>query len=320
MVELRHLRYFLEVARVEHITRAADMLHVTQSTLSHQIGQLEAELGVQLFDRVGRGLQLTDAGRTFADYARRALEEVDEGRFALEGLRDLVRGRVRIGVIHTYNSTLLPAVIAEFATAHPGIHISIDDLPASEIASMVASGALHLGLSFATPGRADVDAEPLFSERLMLVVRDDHPLAQRKSVSAAQLSGLRLAVQTERFVSRRMIDAELGHIIAGHISLEMSSIGAMLETIRLQAQTAAILFERVIGVESGLRQIEIVQPHVTRTAAIIWRKGRTRSSAATEILGSFAGYTGEKIREVPSWASIVSISQVSARLIRKAQS
>jgi LysR family cyn operon transcriptional activator len=79
MIELRHLRYFLEVARHEHVSRAADALHVTQSTLSHQITQLEALLGTQLFDRIGRGIQLTDAGRTFSDYARRALE-VDEGQ------------------------------------------------------------------------------------------------------------------------------------------------------------------------------------------------------------------------------------------------
>lgn len=283
MIELRHLRYFLEVARHEHISRAAEALHVTQSTLSHQIGQLEGLLGTRLFDRIGRGIQLTDAGRTFSDYARRALEEVDEGKFALDGLRDLVRGRVRIGVIHTYNTTLLPAVIAEFANAHPGIHISIEDLPASEIAAQVASGALHLGFSFATSGRTDVEAEALFSERLMLVVRNDHPLAGRTSVSARMLSGLRLAVQTERFLSRRMIDARLGAWIGGDIWLEMSSIDALLETIRLQGQTAAILFERAIGEESGLRQIEIVQPGVTRTAAMIWPSGRARSRAAAEI-------------------------------------
>ena len=283
MIELRHLRYFLEVARHEHVSRAADALHVTQSTLSHQITQLEALLGTQLFDRIGRGIQLTDAGRTFSDYARRALEEVDEGQFALDGLRDLVRGRVRIGAIHTYNTTLLPAVIAEFAQTYPGIHISVEDLPAPDIAAQVGSGALHLGLSFATPGRADVEVEPLFSERLMLVVRDDHPLARRKSVSARMLAGLRLTVQTERFLSRRIINAQLGTWIADNIWLEMSSIDAMLETIRLQGQTAAILFERTIGRESGLRQIEIVQPGVTRTAAIIWRSGRARSRAATEI-------------------------------------
>lgn len=283
MIELRHLRYFLEVARHEHVSRAADALHVTQSTLSHQITQLEALLGTQLFDRIGRGIQLTDAGRTFSDYARRALEEVDEGQFALDGLRDLVRGRVRIGAIHTYNTTLLPAVIAEFAQTYPGIHISVEDLPAPDIAAQVGSGALHLGLSFATPGRADVEVEPLFSERLMLVVRDDHPLARRKSVSARMLAGLRLTVQTERFLSRRIINAQLGTWIADNIWLEMSSIDAMLETIRLQKQTAGILFERTIDKESGLRQIEIVQPGVTRTAAIIWRSGRARSRAAAEI-------------------------------------
>ena len=80
-----------------------------------------------------------------------------------------------------------------------------------------------------------------------------------------------------------MIDAELGPLIEGHVWLEMSSIGAMLETIRLQAQTAAILFERAIDPGSGLRQVEIVQPNVTRTAAIIWRKDRARTRAATEI-------------------------------------
>ena len=283
MIELRHLRYFLEVARHEHITRAAQVLHVTQSTLSHQIVQLEALLGTTLFDRVGRGLQLTDAGRTFIDYARRALEEVDEGRFALDGLRDMLRGRVRIGVIHTYNTTLLPPAIAEFSKAYPGIHLSIDDMPASDVAAMVASGAIHLGLSFATPGRPDVDTEALFSERLMLVVRDDHPLAANSRVHAEALSGLRLTVQTERFLSRRMVDAELGKWIDGSIWLEMSSIDAMLATIRLQGQTAALLFERAISEASGLRQIEIVQPQVTRTAAILWRNGRARSRAATEI-------------------------------------
>lgn len=283
MIELRHLRYFLEVARYEHVSRAADALHVTQSTLSHQINQLETVLGIQLFDRIGRGIQLTDAGRTFSDYARRALEEVDEGRFALDGLRDLVRGRVRIGVIHTYNTTLLPAVISEFAQAYPGIRISVEDLPAPDIAAQVASGALHLGLSFVTPGHTDVDAEPLFSERLMLVVRDDHPLARQKSVSARMLTGLRLAVQTERFLSRRIIDSRLGAWVEGNVWLEMSSIDAILETLRFQGQTAAILFERAIREESGLRQIEIVQPGVTRTAAIIWRSGRARSRAATEI-------------------------------------
>jgi LysR family cyn operon transcriptional activator len=97
------------------------------------------------------------------------------------------------------------------------------------------------------------------------------------------LAGLRLTVQTERFLSRRIINAQLGTWIADNIWLEMSSIDAMLETIRLQGQTAAILFERTIGRESGLRQIEIVQPGVTRTAAIIWRSGRARSRAATEI-------------------------------------
>src|SRR3569833_2762248 len=100
MLELRHLRYFLTVAELQHVTRAAEALHVTQSTLSHQIRQLEEQLGTELFDRVGRGVQLTQAGRLFRSFAQRALDEVDAGRTALDELGKLLRGTLRIGVIH----------------------------------------------------------------------------------------------------------------------------------------------------------------------------------------------------------------------------
>lgn len=279
LIELRHLRYFLAVARHEHVTRAAEELHITQSTLSHQLQQLEESLGVTLFDRIGRGLQLTQEGSLFVSFASRALLEVEEGKAALGELRGLTRGRLRIGVIHTYNETLLPPVVADFVSRYPGVHVSIEDLPAAEVERAVAEGDLDLGIAFSPPSRDDVTAEELFSERLVLVVRPDDPLAGMEEVSAERLRGIDVALQTTRFSSRARIDQALGEWIRASVRLEMSSIGAMLQTIRLRGM-AAIIFEGAMKKDTGLVQVPIVEPRVDRVAALIWHARRTQTSAA----------------------------------------
>lgn len=263
------------------MTRAADALHITQSTLSHQLRQLEEALGVELFDRVGRGLSLNEAGETFIAFATRAVLEVEEGKVAIEELHSLTRGQLRIGVIHTYNATVLPPVIAQFTAAHPGVHIAVEDLPAAEIERGVANGDLQLGIAFSPSTREDVVAESLFSERLVLVVGKNHPAAGLQEVGASQLSRMDLAVQTPRFSSRRRIDEALGKWINGRVRLEMSSIDAMLNTVELCGM-GAVVFERAVPETADLVRVPIVRPHVLRTAALIWNSRRTRSSAATK--------------------------------------
>ena len=279
MIELRHLRYFLAVAHHEHVTRTAEELHITQSTLSHQLQQLEESLGVPLFDRVGRGLQLTQAGAMFVSFASRALLEVDEGQAAIGALQGLTRGRLRMGVIHTYNETLLPPIVADFVARYPGVHVSIEDLPAAEVERAVAEGELDLGAAFSPASREDVLAEELFSERLVLVVRPDDPLASLDQVKAERLRGVDVALQTARFSSRALIDQALGRWIRGSVRLEMSSIAAMLQTIRLHGM-AAIIFEGAMKKDTGLVPIPIIDPQVNRVAALISHGRRTQAAAA----------------------------------------
>lgn len=287
MIELRHLRYFLEAARLQHVTRAADALHITQSTLSHQLRQLEEDLGVALFDRVGRGVSLTQAGEAFVSYASRAVREVEEGRAAILELERVVHGRVRIGVIYTYNATLMPPVIADFAGRHPSIRIAVEDLPGADIEAQVANGDLDFGVAFSPAAREDIVAEPLFSERLMLVVRRDHRLAAAKHVPADRLADLDIAVQTERFSSRRRIDAAIGPWIAPRILLEMSSVEAMLNTVRLRG-IAAIVFETAARNHADLACVPITRPDVARTAGLLWHRRRTRSPAARKLAEAIA--------------------------------
>ena len=112
-MELRHLRYFVALAECLNFTRAAERVHVTQSTLSHQIKQLEDEVGRALFERIGKRVVMTEPGEVFLEYASKALREVDQGLGALKQDAAALAGEVRIGATHTFNLELIPG---EFVT------------------------------------------------------------------------------------------------------------------------------------------------------------------------------------------------------------
>ena len=117
-IELRHLRYFLAVADAAHFTRAAAKLHVTQPILSHQIRQLEDQLNLQLFDRVGRRVKLTAAGETLLPHARKVLSELDQAQAALGELHGLKQGLLRVGIVQTVNTCVIPEIVARFSAEH----------------------------------------------------------------------------------------------------------------------------------------------------------------------------------------------------------
>ena len=147
-MEIRQLRYFLDIAQTEHLTQSAQNLFVTQSTLSHGLRQLEEELDTALFDRLGRGLKLSQAGAEFRAYATRALKEIEAGRMALADLSGLQSGRLTIGAIPTFLNTVLPATVAAFCESYPKVQLEVRDLRAGPIEDQLMSGALDLGIAF----------------------------------------------------------------------------------------------------------------------------------------------------------------------------
>jgi len=116
-MELRHFALLSGGGAVTGFTRASESLHITQPTLSHQIKQIEDELGIQLFDRVGRVVKLTTAGELFQVYAKRALLEVDAGLDALNELENLKHGRVTFGVLSSFGTFHLPPILGRFQPA-----------------------------------------------------------------------------------------------------------------------------------------------------------------------------------------------------------
>src|SRR3954466_16039713 len=123
LMELRHLRYFDAVAETLNFTRAAERLHVTQSTLSHQIKQLEDELGSPLFDRAGKKVRLTEAGEMLRSHMTPALEQIDRGLQALRQPAASITGRIRLGTTPSFNTRMVPLCVATLLNQYPTIQV-----------------------------------------------------------------------------------------------------------------------------------------------------------------------------------------------------
>jgi len=177
-MELRRLEYFAAVARHGSFTRAADALWITQSALSQQVRRLEAELGVELLRRTPRGAELTAAGEELLPRAERILAEVAAARADVDRHAGVVRGRVRVAATAT-DSPRLPAALAAFHRAHPGLQIALRHAPASEITTLVASGAADVGVA-SPPERlpAGVSAVALREEPLRALLPPGDPVPE----------------------------------------------------------------------------------------------------------------------------------------------
>lgn len=284
-MELRQLRYFLSVADTEHLTQSAQALFVTQSTLSHGLRQLEAELGMPLFDRLGRGLKLSQAGVAFRSHAARALQELEAGRMALADMAGLQSGTLTVGVIPTFLTHFVPDAVAAFSTAYPGVQVVVRDLRGGPIEELLIAGRLDLGISFHPASRAEIEAEPLFEERMQLVVHTSHPLARRRSMRMRELAGVPLALLPRSFATRRMIDAAFSQAgVSPVVRVEMESVDALLHACR-SGPLATIAAERAAS-QAGPRMhaIHLTDPQTVRRAGVLWRRDASRSAAAREFV------------------------------------
>lgn len=284
-MELRHLRYFVAVAEAPTMAQAAEQVYVTQSTLSHQLAQLEDELGVLLFERVGRGLQITAAGRELLGYARGVLAQVQEGIDAVTRSHRTATGTLRVGVIHSFVTHLMPQVAADFMREHPGARLQIAELTGVEIEAQVAAGALDLGVAFYPPLSDAVQGERLFDDTLVLAVPASHPLADRRSVRFAQLAEVPLAMLSQRFATRRLLDGHFQRAaVRPRVVVEIDSVDA-LERLVAYGTAAAFLPGRSTRATARIHLLQVTDPKPVRAAGLLWRRSGYRSAAAKAFVG-----------------------------------
>jgi len=281
-IKLRQLQYFLAAAEQLHFSRAAEDVAATQPTLSHQIAQMEQNLGAVLFNRHGKKVSLTEAGRILKEHATRAIRELEAGCVALGELSGLERGILRIGVIQSFCRTLLPPILGDFIGRYPAIQVLVEEMTAPTIAQRLSEGQLDLGIAFAPASLPDIEVEPVLEERLLLVVGPDHPFARRRSVRLADLDGEPMALLSKEFSTRGLIDGYLaGAGASPQIVCETNSIEVMLGAVS-QSRLATIIPEKALrpGGSLPLNAIRLTDPVPVRTSALLWPRHSFRTVAA----------------------------------------
>lgn len=279
-MELRHLRYFLAIADTRSFTRAAERLHVTQPTLSHQVKQLESLIGAVLFERNTKEIGLTAAGRLFKPYCERILKEIEASSLALSELEGLMRGTLRLAVFHSFSHSMLPPILSEFALRYPGVHVTARLVPRADMERDLLNADLDFAIAYVAEDNDHIIAEPLFDEELVLVVGSKHAFAGRKDVPMRELSGLPLVLLTPEFGARQFVDkffADSG--LRPHVILEMNAIEPILAVIR-DSGLATVLSAGAITDPSGLHTMRLTDPTPRRTIGILWPRNGHRSAAA----------------------------------------
>jgi LysR family transcriptional regulator, cyn operon transcriptional activator len=298
-MELRHLRYFLAVADTRSFTRAAERLHVTQPTLSHQIKQLESMVGTVLFDRSTKEVELTDAGRLFKPYCERVLKEIEASALAISELEGLMRGTLRMAVFHSFSHSMLPPIMSEFALRYPGVRVITRLVPRLDMERELINAELDMAVAYAAGDNDQIVAEPLFEEELVLVVGSKCPQAGRKSLPMRELAKLPLVLLTPEFGARQFVDrffSETGQ--HPHVVLEMNAIDPILATTR-NSGLATVLSAGAILNASGLHIVRLTDPAPKRMVGILWRRNGHRSAAALRMAEMIRAAYGPKEKRAP---------------------
>ncbi|MEI2415228.1 LysR substrate-binding domain-containing protein [Orrella sp. JC864] len=279
-METRHLRYFLALAGSLNFTRAAERVHVTQSTLSHQIRQMEEALGQPLFERVGKRVLMTAAGQALLPYARRALQEIDQGLAELKQGRQALTGEVRIGATHTFNQDFIPQCVAGFLQQHPTVRVTIEELAADAIAQGLQGGTLDFGVAYRPETPGDLVFEPLLHEELMLAVGAHHPLARRRRLRMVELHREPLVLLPASFATRRMLDECFRAAGAEPLVVaEMNTVAAMA-ALALRAPIGAIVAPSAVRSQAGLKLVPLENPTPLRTPGLLFKASRERTRPA----------------------------------------
>jgi DNA-binding transcriptional LysR family regulator len=189
-VELRHLRYFVAVAEMENVSRAATQrLHVAQPSLSRQIRDLEDEVGVALLERTAKAVRLTDAGRAFLDEARAILKHTNEAVLKARAIAGKSESELHVGDFPLAAARIMPRLLREFQKEMPNVHVKLHDWPVEKELAAVREGQLQLAIivpPLTGNWRRELRFEELVSARVCLAVSCDHPFAKRKAVSLAE--------------------------------------------------------------------------------------------------------------------------------------
>lgn len=285
-MEMQQLRYVVAVARTGTFSRAAEMCHVAQPSLSQQIQKLEEELGHRLFDRTRREAKLTPQGEAFLRRAVRILDEADAARREASETSDLARGTLRMGVLPTIAPYLLRDSLAGFRRKFPGIEIAIEEDMTGQLVKQLLAYEIDFAIVSRPVDEDRLEVRELFREELKLALPAGHRLAKKATVSAGDLRSEPLIVMRPGHCLSEQV---LGFCERRGISPKVSFRGAQIETIRTLVRAGAgISLVPAMAAEAtrsgGPVYRSLAAPRPERAVVAVWPQQRRPGRAAEEFL------------------------------------
>jgi LysR family transcriptional regulator, regulator of the ytmI operon len=240
-VELRHLYTFQMIVREGSFLQAAEKLRYAQSTITLHMQQLESELGVKLFARQGKKVQLTEAGRALRDQADLLLHRAEALQ---QSMRDIVAGEaghLRLGSIEPTASHRLPSFLALFFQQHPKMRLTLEVGGTQSISQRVAAGHLDVGICSPPPAQLDLTFEPLFVEDMALLLPTRHPLAEKDTICLADLVDQRLLLTEPGCAYRAVIEqAMFEHGTNPYAGIEIGSLMVLQHAVQSNVGVAIV--------------------------------------------------------------------------------
>ena len=296
---LQQLRYAVAVADARHFGHAAQACFVSQPALSAQVRELEAKLGVQLFERARNGVLVTAAGAEVIERARRILREVDDLCDAAAGAAGGLTGPLRLGVIPTIAPYILPHIVRRVGETHPDLHLYLREDRTEPLVAQLLAGALDVLLLALPLHRPGVEELALYDETFLLAVPEAHPLARRRGCDVDVLAGERLVLLEEGHCLRDQALAvcELaGH--DGRPEVQGTSLPTVVQMVHAGLGVTllpASAVSRDIQPGVGVALLELQPTSPTRTVGLAWRASSARSSAYTALGELIVAAAGEVV-------------------------
>ena len=281
---LRQFEVFLAVAKAGSFRAAAEAMHLSQPALSQHVAEMERELGTRLFDRLGRKVALTEAGRVLEEHAHRLFASLASAREAVADLSGLKRGSLVLGASTTPGIYVLPGMIAAFQKKYPGVALSLRIGNSALIEEQIRGNELDLGVVGGHPLRLGEEcvAAGLLDE-LVLIVPPSHAWARRREIQPSLLEGERLLVREEGSATRQVTERALqragGHIKA---SMELGHTEAIKQAVIAGLGIAFVSIHAIRGelAVGRLRAIRLKGLRIQRHFHIIHNEARTLSTSA----------------------------------------
>ena len=283
-MELTQLRYFREIAKSGHMTKAARTLGVSQPALSAMLRKLEAEVGTSLLHRTGKGVELSEAGKVFLRHADESIRRADEGLHEVRRLSGLETGSIRAGAGATAASYILPSVVSDMRRAHPGLKFYVREMGSSAIVEAILNGELDLGivtLPIRGVGAKQLVLRSLVDDELRLITPPRHKLAKETSFRWADLKGESVIGFEAGSAVREVVDqAAAASGITLDVVMELRSIQSIQQMVA--AGVGVGFVSRLSDAPKRLPSLTPKGEPLVRELAIVRRSDHTPSTAVAE--------------------------------------